>query len=251
MMSPDKLIVFVTGGNTGLGYETIKALYKTDQAYELIIGSRKVTNGQNAAESLQKEIPKSSSSISVVQLDLASDESIFNAVKEIESKFGHLDVLINNGGAGFDHQIHDKSMTIREAWNTSWDINVAGTQVLTDAAIPLLLKSSDPRLMFLTSGTASLTEAESTATPTLARINGSPAAGWPKGAQGARFASYRSVKTGLNMMMREWHRVLLNDGVKVWSISPGFLATGLNNVGADQLRKVRRRQSLWYYHNGC
>lgn len=28
-------------------------------------------------------------------------------------------------------------------------------------------------------------------------------------------------------MMREWHRILLNDGVKVWCISPGFLATGL------------------------
>lgn len=31
----------------------------------------------------------------------------------------------------------------------------------------------------------------------------------------------------MNMMMREWARVLTEDGVKVWCISPGFLATGL------------------------
>lgn len=31
----------------------------------------------------------------------------------------------------------------------------------------------------------------------------------------------------MNMMMREWYRVLKEDGVKVWCVSPGMLATGL------------------------
>ena len=31
----------------------------------------------------------------------------------------------------------------------------------------------------------------------------------------------------MNMMMREWYRILKNDGVKVWCVSPGYLATGL------------------------
>ena len=50
--------------------------------------------------------------------------------------------------------------------------------------------------------------------------------------------SYRSAKTGLNMLMREWYRLLKNDGVKVWAISPGFLATGLGGIGAETLKKV-------------
>ena len=29
------------------------------------------------------------------------------------------------------------------------------------------------------------------------------------------------------MVMKQWERILKNDGVKVWSVSPGFLATGL------------------------
>lgn len=34
-------------------------------------------------------------------------------------------------------------------------------------------------------------------------------------------------------MMREWHRALENDNVKVLTISPGFLATGLGGRGAE------------------
>ena len=41
------------------------------------------------------------------------------------------------------------------------------------------------------------------------------------------------------MMMREWTKMLKEDGVKVWGISPGFLATGLNNIGPEQLKKAR------------
>lgn len=37
------------------------------------------------------------------------------------------------------------------------------------------------------------------------------------------------------MCNREWHRVLSEDGVKVWGISPGFLATGLG--GDAELNK--------------
>ena len=40
------------------------------------------------------------------------------------------------------------------------------------------------------------------------------------------------------MMMLDWHRILKNDGVKVWSISPGLLATRLGgNFGGQELIK--------------
>src|ERR1700760_1248048 len=236
----NRIVVLITGANTGLGLEVVKALYKTSQAYDLLVGSRAESKGEAAIESVKKEITESSSTLSVVQVDLASDESINNALKTIESKFGRLDVLINNGGAAFDSHIPVGNMSIREAWNASWDTNVAGTQVLTTGAIPLLLKSSDPRLMFITSGTSAMAETENLSTPASQRINASPAAGWPKPTNINPIEAYRSSKAGLNMMMRQWHRILLNDGVKVWCISPGFLATGLAGIGPEQLRKVSK-----------
>lgn len=113
---------------------------------------------------------------------------------------------------------------MREMWDKSWSVNTTSTQVLTHTFVPLLLKSSDPRLMFVTSGTAALAETEGTH-PVNPALNEGPPKGWPKNV--FTVAAYRSSKTGMNMMMREWERTLREDGVKVWCISPGRLATGL------------------------
>lgn len=111
-------------------------------------------------------------------------------------------------------------MTMREMWNKTWAVNTAGTQVLTHTFAPLLLKSSEPRLLFITSGTSTLAGSEDTSV----FMNRFPEKGWPKE---LGMSAYRSSKCGMNMMMREWTRILKNDGVKVWAISPGYLATGL------------------------
>ncbi|KAI1391818.1 NAD(P)-binding protein [Hypoxylon trugodes] len=237
-MASDKKIILITGGNTGLGYEAVKALYQTDIPYEIIIGCRTVSKGETAIEALKKETPQSPSSLSTLPVDLNSDESLEKAVETLTAKYGRLDVLINNGGGSFDTEIAEGRMSLREGFNATWDTNVTGTHVLTTLSVPLLLKSSDPRLMFITSGTSSMTESESVANANLLRINASPAAGWPKEAFKLALTGYRSAKTGLNMLMREWARILKNDGVKVWAISPGFLATGLTGAGADRLRQM-------------
>lgn len=174
-------------------------------------------------------------------MDVTSDASIEAAIAHIDKTHGHLDILINNAGAAFDAEHIAGRMSIRETFNASWDVNVSGTQVLTALAVPLLLKSADPRLLFVTSGTSSLYETVSencTDAALAARINSSPEKGWPKPSGGLPITSYRSTKTGLNMLMREWTRILKNDGVKVWAISPGLLATGLGGMGSEILKKA-------------
>ena len=115
---------------------------------------------------------------------------------------------------------------MRQMWNQSWNINTVGTQIMTSVFMPLLLQSNNPRLLFITSGTSTLAGTENLALA----VNRYPPKGWPKNKSDStsyNVAAYRSSKTGMNMMMREWHRILKEDGVKVWCISPGFLATGL------------------------
>lgn len=130
----------------------------------------------------------------------------------------------------------DGRMTTREMWNHTWDTNVTGTEILVEAFAPLLLASSDPRLLFLSSGTSSLDEASRGMPPTAPK----PPAGWPK-PKGFNFKAYRSSKAGLNMLMLEWKRIFTNDNVKLWGISPGFLATNLAGVGADKLKELGAR----------
>lgn len=69
-------------------------------------------------------------------------------------------------------------------------------------------------------------------------MNASPPAGWPKEKVLNPTAMYRSFKTGMNMAMLEWHLMLKNDGVKVFAVSPGFLATGLAGVGVEKLKSI-------------
>lgn len=121
---------------------------------------------------------------------------------------------------------------MRQTWNKSWDVNVTGAYILTHTLMPLLLLSPSPLLLFITSGTSTLAEHSSPHLP----INRSPEKGWPKQGFGMGIPTYRAAKTGLNMMVREWARVLKEDGVKVLAVSPGYLATGL---GGD--REMNRK----------
>ncbi|KAI6897403.1 hypothetical protein KC318_g10158 [Hortaea werneckii] len=132
----DKAVVLITGGNTGLGYEAVKALCQSSSTYEILLGSRSVEKGQEAASQIQNEVPNTTSTISVIQVDISSDSSIEAATEHIQTKYGKLDILINNAGASFDRDIQTGNLSIREAFNKSWDTNVAGTQVITTSMAP-------------------------------------------------------------------------------------------------------------------
>jgi NADP-dependent 3-hydroxy acid dehydrogenase YdfG len=79
----------------------VKALCESSTAYEILVGSRDVAKGEEAIKTVKAEVPSTSSSLSVVQVDLESDESIAKAVETIEREFGRVDCLVNNGGAAF------------------------------------------------------------------------------------------------------------------------------------------------------
>ena len=96
MASPK--VVLVTGGNNGIGYETVKALLQADEAYHLLLGSRSLEKAKLAIETIRKECPESTNTVEAVQVDLTSDESIKKAFEQVKASPGHIDVLINNAG---------------------------------------------------------------------------------------------------------------------------------------------------------
>ncbi|KAL4958033.1 hypothetical protein BDW69DRAFT_126330 [Aspergillus filifer] len=217
-------VVLITGANTGIGFEIVRALSSSTKPYHIYVGARSSEKASNAIKAVQEEFPSSASSYSSIVIDIEQDELIQNAFQEILSAHGKLDVLINNAGAQLETKLTSGEITTeRELWDRSWSVNTSSTQVVTSTFVPLLLKSTDPRILFITSGTSTLAGSENQAIP----INHIPSAGWPKATESIRVRAYRSSKAGLNMLMREWHRILKEDGVKVFGISPGYLATGL------------------------
>ncbi|GJC77182.1 short-chain dehydrogenase/reductase tropE [Colletotrichum liriopes] len=220
-----KRILLITGANTGIGYETVRALLESKQPYHIIFGSRSIDKGKAAISKLEQEFPSTISSLELIQVDVVDDDSILEAFKNVNDKHGVLDVLVNNA---------DDIKTLRQNFNKSYDVNTSGTHVITHVFVPLLLKSSDPRILFVTSGLSDLHSAETIGLAPF-QPQSVPPAGWPK--PFTMQAGYRSSKVALNMVMLNWHWLLKADGVKVWCISPGFLATGLGG-NPELLKKM-------------
>lgn len=87
----------LTGANTGIGIETVKALMRSETIYNIILCGRDIKKAERAAEAVKAEI-QSKSSIETLQVDVESDESISSAFSTVSAKHEKLDVLVNNAG---------------------------------------------------------------------------------------------------------------------------------------------------------
>lgn len=91
-------ILLITGANTGLGLETVKSLCCSSSTYTILLGGRDLGKAKAAVEILKQEYPSSPHTLEPIQVDIESDESIQKAFEHVSTKYGHLDVLINNAG---------------------------------------------------------------------------------------------------------------------------------------------------------
>jgi len=91
-------IVLVTGGNGGVGYEAVKALFEAEKPYHILMGSRSLEKAAEAIKQIQNECPKATNKIEPLQVDLTSDESIVSAFEKVKSGPGYIDALVNNAG---------------------------------------------------------------------------------------------------------------------------------------------------------
>jgi NAD(P)-dependent dehydrogenase (short-subunit alcohol dehydrogenase family) len=99
-------VVMITGANTGLGCETLKALCRSSKAYTILLGGRNLENANAAVQTAQRDFPTSPSVLTAVQVDVESDNSISQVFEYVAKQFGRVDILINN--AGNDHRIRLK-----------------------------------------------------------------------------------------------------------------------------------------------
>ena len=97
MASDDKTIVLITGGNTGIGLETVKALLRSETQYRILLGGRDIDKAKQAVAETNEEIA-STSDVTPIQIDVEDDDSINKAHDEVAEKFGRIDCLINNAG---------------------------------------------------------------------------------------------------------------------------------------------------------
>ena len=89
--------VIITGGNSGLGFECAKAIAHAHQGWQIVLACRSKEKGMQAIDSITSETKNKY--IRMLQLDLASLESVRNFVNEFKLKsYPSLMGLISNAG---------------------------------------------------------------------------------------------------------------------------------------------------------
>ena len=213
----DNQIALITGANKGIGLTIAKNLAK--HGLTVLVGSRDLANGETAAQGIDGDAH-------AIELDVTDEASITAAADRIRDEFGRLDVLVNN--AGISHATPWEEMpgtTFEEKAQSGqlskvsldelreiFDTNVFGALAVTHAALPLLRESPSPRVVMVSSGVGSLA-----------------AASQPGNRYRAMFGAYSASKAAMNAITVGLAISLESEGVRVNAISPGFVATDLNN----------------------
>ena len=213
-ITSETTLVLITGANQGIGYYITKQLASEQPDYHIIMAGRNPETIKKVAAELQSEgLP-----VEPIVIDVNSDDSIAEAAKKVEEKYGRLDVLINN--AGITHRKVDaEGKSRRQIMQAVYDTNVFGAYETTESFLPLLAKSTKtPRIVFITSTVGSLQMRTDPKTAT----------------RRTPFAEYPSSKSALNMLCLHYAVKFENEGWKVNASCPGHCKTNLNGFTAGQ-----------------
>ena len=159
-----------------------------------------MAKGEQAAAQLKTK------NIIARQLDVSDPGSITQLYEWVSSEFGVLDVLVNNAAIHYDtwqRAINADLAVVQEAV----EINVYGPWRLCQTFLPLLRKSTHPRIVNVSSGGGAL--------------NG----------MGGGTPAYSMTKASLNALTLMLASELRGDGILVNAICPGWVATDMGGWG--------------------
>jgi ketoreductase RED2 len=125
-------VVLITGSSSGIG-EAVAKRFGTLGASVLVNSSRSVAAGKAVADSLPDAL--------YVQGDVADDGQCTGLIEAALSRWGRLDVLVNNAATGpvIPHQNLNEATL--DVWREVFSVNVFGTWALTVAAAPALAEA--------------------------------------------------------------------------------------------------------------
>ncbi|KAI9933879.1 hypothetical protein ASPWEDRAFT_104407 [Aspergillus wentii DTO 134E9] len=127
-------VVFVTGGNIGIGKETVLQLARHNPS-RIYLGARTAAKAQDAIASVQESL-SSLVDIRHIPLDLASFKSIRAAAEKFNSECDRLDILVLNAGT-----MGNPPTTTEEGFEVQFGTNHIGHFLLTKLLLPTLRKT--------------------------------------------------------------------------------------------------------------
>jgi NAD(P)-dependent dehydrogenase (short-subunit alcohol dehydrogenase family) len=199
-------VALVSGANRGIGREIARQL-AADHGYEVLAGAR----DPDRAGAPDHE------AITYVPLDVADQASVDRLTERIESDPGRLDALVNNAGV-YGSPIGAADYDLDEAHEVL-EVNLFGAWRLSQAMLPLLLRSDHGRIVNVSSGAGQLSD------------------------MGGGRAAYRISKSGLNALTR----ILAAEegGLLVNTMCPGWVRTDMGGPSASRSVEEGADTAVW------
>jgi NAD(P)-dependent dehydrogenase (short-subunit alcohol dehydrogenase family) len=192
-----KRAALVTGGSGGIGLAIARRL--AESGYAVTISGRQEDKLLRAAEGLADDDLK----VEAVVADVTSEEAVVELVAEHKRQWGRLDCLVNNAGVGIGapiDQIKSKHFDLQVA------VNLRALVIATRESMDMLKKAGEEHGKALVVNLASL-----------AGIESPP---W--------LSVYGATKAAVIGFSKSTQKELVNTGVSVTAICPGFVATEMS-----------------------
>jgi NAD(P)-dependent dehydrogenase (short-subunit alcohol dehydrogenase family) len=195
-----KNVIVVTGASSGFGRLTADALAKDGHT---VYASMRNTTGRNAPQvaAVEKFARDNEIDLRPIELDVSSEKSIQEAIRQIVAEHGRLDVVIHNAG----HMVFGPAEAFTpDELAELYDINVLSTQRVNRVVLPHMRKRRQGLLVWVSSS--------------------SSAGGTPP-----YLAPYFAAKAGMDALAVQYARELALWGIETSIVVPGAFTSGTNH----------------------
>lgn len=198
-MKLDGKVAVVTGGAMGNGLGIVKVFLKYGAKVIILDYSDELVNTIS-------DLKKEGYDVLGYKVDISDNRQVEGAVRDIETKFDKVDVLVNNAGICILEKFEDMSLELRDK---HFNININGTWNVTKALLPLMKKA----------GKASIVNLSSVTGVSVADVGE---------------VAYATTKAAIMGFTKGLAMELISDNIRVNAILPGYIMTPMVEKMAKQ-----------------
>lgn len=196
----------VTGGSRGIGRAIVELLAK--KGWQVAFCYRE-------NESAADEVRAATGAVAY-RLNISDSKAVADMVSDLQKRFGHIDLLVNNVGVASQRLFTDIT---DEEWKNTFDVNVNGAFYATRAVLPDMIKRKSGNIIFVSS---------------MWGVSG-----------GSCEVHYSATKAALIGMTKALAKEVGPSGIRVNCVAPGVIETDMNaHLSADDMAALAEETPL-------
>ena len=200
-------VAIVTGASQGIGRETALALSRAGA--KVVIAAR----NQEKLQTLAQEITGVGGEALPIKMDVADQDQVKSAFKQVTEKFGRLDILVNNAAITRD------GLALRmkaEDWDVVLRTNLTGAHFCIQQALATMMRARAGRIINISSIVAEMGNAGQ--------------------------ANYVAAKAGLIGLTKAIAIEIASRNITVNAVAPGFIETPMTDVLSAEVKEDLKKR---------